>query len=459
MPRLIRLLAVGTAIACLAATGARSQPYATDPSSLPLPETYFPALKEILSAAVSQSPRMVARNAENAAAEGNRIVMRSGQLPSFGGYFGYFPWERDWRADLPRYADVNRMNFNFAINQPIYHWGALQNTTRIGEIQLRMTEGQTAEGYRILVQEIRGQYLALVIKKAALAKARLSLHMAEDNVAVSQTKLEKKVISEGDMFLARLGLDRSKLATDQGEEDFNYTKLYFAKLCGAPALSDSQIPDEIPDAMGQAPALEPMLSTYTGQKELNSYNLRYLSDQIEVEKLTYQNITTRLRPQLNFQIATSQDQTSYTTNIAAKYRLTSIYTGFMVNWSIFDGFATRGAAASSLAHRRELEQSYKDLSANLTDQARNQLKQVGFARRGMEIANRLLESSSGALRDKKADAARGLASDVDVNTFQLAYHEAQISAFSARSDYLMKTADFLSTLLQDPALANLPKKP
>jgi len=459
MPRLIRLLAVGTAIACLAATGARSQPYATDPSSLPLPETYFPALKEILSAAVSQSPRMVARNAENAAAEGNRIVMRSGQLPSFAGYMGYYPWQRDWRADLPRYADVNRLNYNFSINQPIYHWGALQNTTRIGELQLKMTEGLTAEGYRILVQEIRGQYLALVIKKAALAKARLNQHMAEDNVTVSQTKLEKKVISEGDMFIARLALDRSKLAADQGEEDYNYSKSVFAKLCGAPVLSDSQIPDEIPDATPLAPAFEPMLSTFTSQKELNSYNLRYLSDQIEVEKLSYENITTRLRPQLNFQIGTSQDQTSYTTNIAAKYRVTSIFTGFVVNWSIFDGFATRGAAATSQAHRRELEQSYKDLSANLADQARNQLKQVGFARRGMEIANRLLESSAGALRDKKNDATRGLASEVDVNTFQLAYSEAQVSAFSARSDYLMKTGDFLSTTLQDPALANLPKHP
>src|ERR1035437_7252746 len=91
MPRLIRLLAVGTAIACLAATGARSQPYATDPSSLPLPETYMPALKDILSAAVSQSPRMVARNAENAAAEGNRIVMRSGQCPRLGDILAISP--------------------------------------------------------------------------------------------------------------------------------------------------------------------------------------------------------------------------------------------------------------------------------------------------------------------------------------------------------------------------------
>ena len=456
MSRSIRFLALCTAAACIALPGVRSQPYATDPSSLPLPETYFPALKDILNTAVSQSPRMIARNAENAAAEGSRIVAKSGQLPTFGGYVEFYPWQRDWRADLPRYSDVNRLNYNVSINQPIYHWGALQNTTRIGELQLRMTQGQTAEGYRILVQEIRGQYLALVIKKAALARARLSLKMAEDNFAVSQTKLEKKVISEADMFMPRLGLDRAKLTADRAEEDYNDGRSVFAKLCGTPVLSDSQIPDEIPDPVAPPPAYDAMLAEFTSQKEPNSYNLKYLSDQIEVEKLSYENISTRLRPQLNFKIGTSQDQTSYTTNLAAKYRLTSIYTGFAVNWSIFDGFATRGAMASSLARRRQLEQSYKDMSANVADQARRQLTQVGFARRGMEIANQLLQSSAGALQYRKADAARGLASEADVNTFQLSYQEAQLNAFSARFDYLIKTGEFLSSMLKDPALANLP---
>ena len=459
MSRPIRHLALVATFVCVALPGVRSQPYTADPSSLPLPETYFPALKEILSTAVSQSPRMIARNADNAAAEGNRIVMRSGQLPSVGGYYGYYPWQRDWRADLPRYADVARVNYSLSINQPIYHWGALQNNTHIGEIQLRMTEGQTAEGYRILVQEIRAQYLGLIIKKAAVAKSRLYLKMAEDNYAVSKTKLEKKVISEADMFLPQVTLDRARLAADRGEEDYNDGKSVFAKLSGTPVLSDAQIPEEIPDPAGPVPALEPMLADYTSHKEPNSYNLKYLGDQIEVEKLTYENTKTRLLPQLNFQIATSQDQTSYTTNIAAKYRLTSIYTGFMINWSIFDGFATRGAMASSLARRRQLEQSYKDMSANLADQAHSQLKQVEFARRGMVIANQLLQSSAGALQYRKADAARGLASEADVNTFQLSYQEAQLNAYSARYDYLMKTGEFLSTMLMDPALANLPKHP
>ena len=455
MPRLTRLLTLGTALVCLAVPAARAESY--DNNNLPVPENYFPALKGILSSAVSQSPRMVARNAENASAEGNRIVMKAGQLPTVSGYMNYYPYDRQVRADLADPTTSNKLAYNLSISQPIFHWGALQNNTRIGELQLKMTQGQTAEGYRLLVQEIRSLYLQLIVKKAALGRARLAQQMAEDDFAVSQTKLEKKVISDADMFVPTIGRDKARLGADQAAEDYENNKLVFAKLCGVPVLSDDQVPDEIPALDGPAPVFEPMVTAFTSQKDLNSYNLRYIGDQIEVEKLGYDNLTTRLRPQLNFVLGTSQDQQSYTTNISAKYKVTDYFTGVQVSWTIFDGFATKGAVASSLARRRQLEQSYRDLSANLADQARNQLKLVNFARRGMDISDRLLNSSAGAVRDKKADAARGLASANDVNTYQLAYQEARINAFNARSDYLMKSSDFLSTLLEDPALSNLPR--
>ncbi|MEO6875927.1 MAG: TolC family protein, partial [Opitutaceae bacterium] len=411
MLRLTRLLALGTTFVCIALPGVRSQ--STAEANLPLPENYFPALKEILRTAVKQSPRMVARNADSAAAEGNRIVLRAGQLPSLGGFAQYYPWDWQDRSDISKTTTVTRLNYNLTFTQPIYHWKALQNNTRIGELQLKMAQGQTAEGYRMLVQEIRSQYLALVIKKAALGRTHLARQMADDNFTVSQNKLEKKVISEADMFKPTLSRDQAILTEERMADDFASTKLVFAKLCGMPVLSDDDIHNEIPDVSAPAPALEPILTAFTSQKDPDTYSLRSLSNQIEVEKLTYANINTRLRPMLNLAAGTSQDQQSYTSNIAQKYAVTDYFVGLQVSWSIFDGFATSGAKASSLARRRQLELNYQTLSADLTDQARNQLKQVGFTRRAMELSNRMLTSSTGALRDKKADAARGLASETD----------------------------------------------
>ena len=457
MLRLTRLLTLGLASIALIAPVARSATYGSAP--LPLPETYFPGLKTILEAAVKQSPRMIAKNADNAAAEGNRIVLRSGQLPSVNGWAQYFPWDWQDRRDLPYTTITTKLNYNVTVTQPIYHWGALQNNTRIGALQLRMTQGQTADGYRLLVQEIRSQFLSLIVKKATLAKAHLSRQMAEDNFAASKVKLEKKVISDADMFMPTFSCDQSQLMEDRVSDDYENAKSVFAKLCGTPILSDDQIPNEIPDVSDPAPALEPILHAYVSQPEPESFALKSLGDQIAVEKLTYKNTDVRLRPNFNFVAGTSLDQQSYTTNIAQKYAVTDYFVGVQLNWAIFDGFAVSGAKASSLARRRQLEQSYKSLSADLVDAARSQYKQIGFSRRSMELSNRLLNGSVGALREKKADLSRGLASEIDVNTFQIQLADAQINAYVSRSDYLIKSSDFLSTTMQDPALANLPNKP
>jgi len=456
MPRLIRLLALGATSLSLALPFARSQ--SPDTSNLPLPETYFPALREILSAAVKQSPRMVARNADNAAAEGNRIVQRAGQLPSLSGWASYYPWDWQDRKDLLKTTTTTKLNYNVTLSQALFHWGALQNNTRIGELQLRMSQGQTADGYRILVQEIRSQYLALIIKKATVGKANLSRQMAEDNFTAAQNKFEKKVISESDMFMPTLSRDQARLVEDRVTEDYASAKSVFAKLCGMPVLSDEQIPNGIPDITVEPTAFEPMLTEFT-QKTPETFTTKYISDQIEVEKLTYDTLNVRLRPKFNALAGTSLDQQSYTTNIAQKFQVTDYFIGVSVSWNIFDGFATSGAKASSLARRRQLEQSYKALSADLSDAARSQYKQVGFSRRAMELSNRLLEGSTGALRDKKLAASRGLASETDVNTFQLQLQDAQINAYIARSDYLIKSGDFLSTTQKDPALSNLPHEP
>jgi outer membrane protein TolC len=457
MSRFIRLITRGIFLAGFTWTGARAEP--APAADWPLPETYFPALKSLLSSAVSQSPRMVARNAEMAVAEGNRIVARSGQLPALTGFLQYFPWQRDDRADLPAPVTTNRLGFNLTLSQPIYHWGALRNNTRMGELQLHMTQGQTAEGYRLLVQELRAQYLQLVIRKVALARARLGLQIAQDNRDVAQTKFDRKVISSSDLFQPQLQLEQTQLALDRAAEDYESLKGVFARLCGTPVPSDASIPDEIPLVAGASPAFEPRLEAFTQQKDPGSYVLRNLRDQIEVERLSHQNITTRLRPQLNFLLGVSQDQQSYSPNLAAKYQVLSYFTGVQFTWSVFDGYAARGAAASSLARRRQLEASYQDQAASLTDQARSQLKQIGFARRSMDLSDRLLNANAAGLDQRKSDVGRGLASDADLRASQLAFQDAQLSTYSARADYLLKVSDYLSTLLEDPALANLPHAP
>jgi outer membrane protein TolC len=455
MHRFIRsLVVIAPAIVCLCLP-ARAQSSGND--QFPLPENYFPALKDLIDTAAKQSPRVIARNTENAVAEANRISARSGQLPSLGGYYSFYPWTRDLRADLPESTGVKKTAYNLSITQPLFHWGALRDNTRIGELQKRITEGQSAEAFRLLVDEIRAQYLQIIVNKSALARSRFNQTIADDQLALARSKLEKKVIAEADMFAPTITAEQARLAADRAADDYENSRVYLGKLCGLPPIPDEQIPTEVPAVTPASSALQSVTAEFAGQTEINNYSLQNVRDQIETEKLNYHVANTRLRPKVNLVVGTSQDEQNYALN-SVKYKVQSYFAGVTVNWSIFDGFATRSAKQVSLARRRQLELSYRDQTADTIAAVKTQMRQLEFAARNLAIVERLLGSAGDNLKARKDDMARGIASDAEVNTAQLGLYDWQLAAYGARNDYMMKVSKLLSATMKDPALQNLPSQ-
>jgi outer membrane protein TolC len=154
----------------------------------------------------------------------------------------------------------------------------------------------------------------------------------------------------------------------------------------------------------------------------------------------------------------SQDEQNNYFGSGQKYKVTSLYAGFSINWNIFDGFAASAAARNNLARRRILENDYRQLTERLGQDAQTQVKQAEFAARDMSITDRLLVSGEGNLRAKNEEFNRGVRSEAEVNQAKLSLYDAQINAYSARRSYLLSVGDFLGTVMEDPVLANLATK-
>jgi outer membrane protein TolC len=458
MYRISRLAVLGTlAIALVAPLSAQSAD-----TSAALPENYFPSLKTLLDTALQQSPRMVSRNADVAIAEANRIAARAGQLPGVSGSFTYYPWDRQERADQRSTANpsgasnVQRVTYGLNINQPLFYWGALKNNTRIGELQVKISRGAFADAYRLLAEEIRGQYLGLIVKKASLARARFNQQLAEDELGLARSKLEKHVIAEADIFAPTIAAEQARLAADRNENDYESARTYLGKLYGAEPFPDAQVPSEIPAVVPVSTHLQQLSSEFVGQPELSTYSLENAKTAIEVENLNYKIANARLRPKLNMVLGTSQDQQSYSINPGSRYQVRDYFAGATVYWSIFDGFATKSAKTASLIRRRQLEKAYQEQSVETVAAVRRQMREIEFSARGLAIVEKLLQSSTTYVRIKTEDQGRGLASETDVQSARLSHQDNQINAYSARADYLMKVAELLSTIQKDPVLANLP---
>jgi outer membrane protein TolC len=423
-----------------------------------LPEDEFPALKQLLETALEQSPRMLARNTEETVAEANRIATRAAQLPSAGGYYSYYPFYREQTSSQgtqgePRQGE--RETYGFSISQPLYHWSALRNGTRIYELQKEITQVQTGEAYRLLANEIRAQFLQLAIKKAGLARARVAQQQAQAALDLAEDKLQHNIIAQRDLFYPQLAVEQASLAADRAQDDYDSSRLLLGKLCGIDAISDEQIPSLVPHLVVPADRIESLLSDK--QSAPPSHSLQILDRQIEAEKLTYKIARTRLRPKVNLVTGISQDQ-SYTAVAtgATDSGVTSTYAGLSVNWTIFDGFATKASKAASLARRRQLERNRRELTADLAEQARTKLRQLQYSERALEISARLLRVAEGGVSGTRDNVSRGLAAETDLRAAEYNLSSAQIDTYSARYDYIMKLCDLLSFLHLDPALENLP---
>ena len=427
-------------------------------NDLAVPEKVFPNLDVILKGAVQQSPRMLSRALDLEVAENNRVIARANLLPTFGGSYSYYQASDD-RADLNGRTNVTKIAYNASIVQPLYHWGERRNLAKIGEIQQKVTQGQYREGYRLLAQELRTNYLHLILLKLTVKRATFFLDFSKVQLAQAEDRLTKKVISETEIFSVRLAAEQAQIALERAIFDYENAKVSFTRLAGmGAALTEDYIPDSIPPQAYAAEIFDQQLAGFLAQKNLPAPEAVNLRDQLEIEKLNYLNVKTRLRPKINAVIGTSQDEQSYSLNVAQKYQVNSIYAGVSVSWNIFDGFTTDSLIKNSLAKRRQMETDYEQLTQRLGQDAQTQIKMLNFAARNMAIYDRLLNSGEGNLRTKQDEFKRGVRSDADVSQAQIGLYDAQINTVLSRTDYLLKTAEFLGLIVEDPVLANVTQK-
>ena len=423
---------------------------------LVLPEEVYPQLNTILATAVRQSPRMLNRALDLEIAEATRIQARSNLLPSIGGYANYIE-SRDTRADLVGRLDVTKIAYNFSISQPLFHWGERYNYARIGQIQESIAKGQYRDGYRVLAQTLRGDYLRLIIHKVLMKRAAFYLEHTQNQLTHEEERLAKKVISEYQISTFRLAAEQAQISSERAQFDFEMAKVSFARLSGSPLLTDAAIPDSIPVVAYSPGAIGRLLADYLGRKEMPTMEAVTMRKLIESEKLSYASVKTRLRPKFSLMFGVSQDEQSYTINVAQKFRVNSQYGGVTASWAIFDSFASQAAVRSALARRRQMDNDYRDLTGRLLQTAQIQVRQLDFSARTMALTDRALVAGENNLQAKQEEFKRGVMAEADVNQARVALYDAHLSALYGRSDFLTKTGDFLATIAQDPVIAQLPE--
>jgi outer membrane protein TolC len=431
----------------------------TLPLPATLPEDFFPGLRDILHSALQQSPQMISQNLSLALAEANRYEAASGQWPSVGGgtSFGVGQSTNTIRANtleqskvLPSYA------YSLSVGQPLYHWGALQAVTDIAHLQIKITEHQYAEAYGQLATTLRSQYLSLIAQKVQLRNAHLSLDQTKVAVAVVEDRFKTAEATADDVTSAHLQLDDANLSIDRATENFAHAKRVFLLTAGLSELDDNAIPDEIPKPIYSADTVEVLLQNFESGGLHDTFQAQIYDDHIRQNDLNYRIAKYRLYPHLDLQLSLGQaDQSQVSGHTVSHNQVLNDSAGVGVGWSIFDGFATRGAKLAALTGKRQAERDRQTYLDQTLEQARESERQLVFSARAMAIAERRFQFSEEALQRAKDDFKLHTLSQAGMDQATANFYQAQAGIFATRADFLSSWSGYLSLLNVDPVLNNL----
>jgi outer membrane protein TolC len=422
-----------------------------------MPEDHLPVLQHLLQVALKQSPQMIANEIAIARGEAGVYSDNSALWPQLSGGAQY----AGNRASTGNSATTSEKGlfYNVGVSENLFAWGALANQSRIGRIDRAIAERNYAQGYMDLANAIRAQYMGLIGQKIVIRNDRFSLKTSQSALDIAQQKLNHGQISNGEIIGFQLDVETGSLELARAEENFASSKRSLARLAGLEDLADGDVPLELPHPSYEPVLAKNLLDVFSGEGAESTLQAQVYEMGVREADLNYKIQKVRLLPKFSVGTGYSlQNQTTATTNNQAPVSATIKELTYNVgaNWSLFDGFATRGAKLAALAQKRLAERQLKTYVENTLDQAQHMERQLSFAARYMELTDTRWGLADNAATHLKSEFKLGRATQDAVDQALAARYAADYASAAARADFLAQWSDFVSLVGSDPALNNLP---
>lgn len=422
-----------------------------------LPEMLIPQLNILVDQAMRLSPRMMMVNADLAAAQADMMVEKSARLPSVGGSASVLKSNED-RGDVFGKIPTDKIYYNFSINQTLFKWGEVSRNIENGKIRYAIDEGRTQQAYAILANDVRSAFLYLVRARRGLERVQFNLALSDDLLRETKAKRNQNLASDVEVFNAEVAQQQATYTSGISEDSFLVASATLARLTGTAALTFDEVPNEFPVPSISADAEEIVrdLAEFLSAAEPTNTDLKIALENLKIQQNNLKNTETSLRPKLNLTAGISLDDQTYSRNVADKYEVQSTYAGINLNWSIFDGFATKRRIRSSLARIRSAEIRYEESRRELIDNVQSHGRLLKTLALAVVIAERGLDSARLQLEAMKESETRGEASEAQINVLKLGYHDAMGAALYARHNYWNKLSSLLGLIDEDPVLDRIP---
>lgn len=426
-------------------------------AELTLPEDLLPGLKASMAAGLAQSPQMMVRNANAAAAAADVTGAKAARLPSVVASGSWTNGREDQAIFLePRNTD--KLYYDLSLNQALYRWGTITRGIESAKIRQSIDEGNNRLAYLSLAGSVRANYLRMIYKNRSVKKARLHLTILEKRLEATEAKRAENLASEADLFRDQLARDKAEVDWLIEEESFQTDIAMFARLLDTKKIERSEIPLEYPSPNYEddLPILESIAQRFLADGDPRNTAIVNAEKQIKVNENTIHDHRVALRPTVSLIAGTTQDERDDNLIAVTRYEFSWTYAGLSVYWPIFDGFAAKSRLRSGLARLRAEEinlEMQKDAAMDSVQAALRSVRRLGLS---IKVQKMELSSAQSHLSLTKEQLSEGDTSEAAVESAELSLDTAAISLMSTSFYYWSEMMRLLELTETDPVLSQIP---
>ncbi|MGE9289520.1 MAG: TolC family protein [Puniceicoccales bacterium] len=415
-------------------------------TDLPLPEDYYPGLRQILEKAGRQAPELVRVGIDREMASERLRIARSRYYPSLGigGNLGYRYTQRSGEdSDGSASGSVS-----VGLSRPLFFWGAVEAGVEQGEIDFESSLLESKEKFQTTVQRLRDQYLELILNEMQLRNLRLRRNNLETSLARRESDYRAGRLSEEEYLSYLIELDNSLIEIEELEDERNETIASFQRISGV-----AEVP-EIPS--GVSPINLDALEAEIRGDNLDptwveeTFNIQLNRNTMEKVDLDSTIIAARQRPNVSFSASVSQAPVNTAT--ANDVDTIRYFAGLSVSWNVFDGFATQANRRINLLQKRRLESQIRTNIELLEEERYQMTNDLLVMIRKQRLVERRFELDSRIYSRVKSLYSEGRVSTNEFRTTQEEFYADEFSLHVARASLLQAVADYLVIINADRAV-------
>ncbi len=453
-PRHIRLAAslLGAMLLAWVARADTPPPYAGT-----LPEDYLPGLKAILETALRQSPQVLLHQIEISQNEARVYQADQMRWPNVGGDVRYDTNQTSVSGNSGTKSRDAGLFYSLSANQALFYWGEIKHRGEIARIEVAIAQKDYAEAYRMLAMDLRRTYLGLVARNAELRQRRFTLGLDETALKSAKESLDHGTISAADYAGRELRYNESQLEVDRKQAEFDAERRRLSRLAGLSDIPADQIPVEIPVPRYDAVMASQLLASVLRDGGKNAIPAQIADLHVKEADLNYQIARVRLLPKFGASLGHSRDSsTTATPTEVSQTAITRDSLEVRGSWTIFDGFATKGAKLEAKADKRYWDKERQIAADTAMDEAQRLGRAIELDARAVDYAEQHRHGAQAGVDLSQKEEKAGTYSASNVNDAVSNLRFAEANAAFARATYLSDWSAFVSLAAEDPALNHLP---